>query len=139
MVHALNEIRRVLTRGGYLIDLRPFIAKPPIAIISGDKIIPAGYVDDSHEFPDYLAANDAVAYMTANRLFSQEQSDSFDLYTYWDTITEFKTYMDIGTTSVLPSETLATVEQGLSRLGSAARIRERLNMTIARYRKTTPS
>jgi len=139
MVHALNEIRRVLTSGGYLIDLRPFIAKPPVEIISGDKIIPAGFVDDSHDFPDYLAANDAVEYMTANGLFSNEQSDTFVLYTYWDTITEFKTYMDTDTTSILPSETLATVEQLLSRLGSTARIRERLNMTITRYRKTTPS
>jgi hypothetical protein len=138
MVHALNEIRRVLTSGGYLIDLRPFIAKPPVEIISGDKIIPAGFIDDSHDFPDYLAANDAVEYMTANGLFSNEQSDTFVLYTYWDTITEFKTYMDTATTSILPSETLATVEQLLSRLGSTARIRERLNMTITRYRKTTP-
>jgi hypothetical protein len=139
MVHALNEIRRVLTSDGYLIDLRPFIAKPPIEIISGDKIIPAGFVDDSHDFPDYLAANDAVAYMTANGLFSHEQSDTFDLYTYWDTMAEFKTYMDTGTTTILPSETLAIVEQVLSRLDSTARIRERLNMIIARYRKTTPS
>ena len=139
MVHALNEIRRVLTSGGYLIDLRPFIAKPPIEIISGNKIIPAGFVDDSQDIPDYLAANDAVEYMTANGLFSHEQSATFELYTYWDTITEFKTYMDTGTTSILPPETLATVEQRLSRLGSTARIRERLNMTIARYRKTTPS
>ena len=139
MVHALNEIRRVLTSGGYLIDLRPFIAKPPVEIISGDKIIPAGFVDDSHDFPDYLAANDAVEYMTANGLFSNEQSDTFVLYTYWDTIIEFKTYMDTGTTSILPAETLATVGQLLSRLGSSARIRERLNMTITRYRKTSPS
>jgi len=139
MVHALNEIRRVLTSGGYLIDLRPFSAKPPVEIVSGDKIIPAGYVDDSHDFPDYLAANDAVEHMTTNGLFSREQSDTFELYTYWDTISEFETYMDTGTTSILPSETLATVKQVLSRLDSTARIRERLNMTIARYRKTTPS
>ena len=139
MVHALNEIRRVLTSGGYLIDLRPFIAKPPVEIISGDKIIPAGFVDDSHDFPDYLAANDAVEYMTANGLFSIEQSDTIEIYTYWDTITEFKTYMDTGTTSILPPETLATVEQLLSRLDSHCRTRERLNMTITRYRKTTPS
>ncbi len=139
MVHALNEIRRVLTSGGYLIDLRPFVAKPPVEIISNDKIIPAGFIDDSHDSPNYLAANNAVEYMTANGLFSLEQSDTFELYTYWDTITEFKTYMDTGTTSILPAETLATVEQLLSRPGSTARIRERLNMTITRYRKTTPS
>jgi hypothetical protein len=139
MVHALNEIRRVLTSRGYLIDLRPFVAKPPVEIVCGDKIIPAGYVDDSHDFPDYLAANDAVAYMISNGLFSHEQSDTFELYTYWDTVTEFETYMDTGTTSILPSETLATVEQVVSRLGSTARIRERLNMTIARYRKTIVS
>ena len=66
MVHALTEVRRVLTSGGYLIDLRPFTARPPIEIISGDQVIPAGFVDDSHDVPDYLAANDAVAYMTAN-------------------------------------------------------------------------
>ena len=77
--------------------------------------------------------------MTASGLFSHEQSDTFELYTYWDTVTEFKTYMDTGTSSILPSETLATVEQLLSRLGSTARIRERLDMTIARYRKTVPS
>jgi len=77
--------------------------------------------------------------MTASGLFSHEQSDTFELYTYWDTIAELKTYMDTGTTSILPSETLATVERLISRLDSTARIRECLNMMIARYRKTTPS
>lgn len=139
MVHALSEIRRVLTPGGYLIDLRPYIPMPPIEIISGDEIFPAGFFDDSHDIPDYLAANAAVEHMTANGLFSREQSGIFELYTYWDTITELKTYMDTGATSILPPETLATIEQLLSRLGPTARIRERLYMTIARYRKTTPS
>ena len=112
---------RALIPGGFLIDLRPFIARPPVDIIAGDAVRPAGLMDDTEGFPDYLAANDAI-----------ERSDSFDLYTYWDTMTEFQAYVDERMTAILPPETRSRAEELLAQHGPGAR----LHMIIARYRKT---
>ncbi|MCA9910725.1 MAG: hypothetical protein KC519_18845, partial [Anaerolineae bacterium] len=89
MVHALNEIWRVLVPGGALTDLRPFGARWPVEIVSRAEVWPAGLVDGSLSFPDDLAANAAIEHVVATGLFTREQSGSFKLFTYWDTVAEF--------------------------------------------------
>jgi hypothetical protein len=135
MVHALQEIHRVLIPGGFLIDLRPFIAMPPVDIICGDQVLAAGVIDDSAGVSDDLAANDAIAHVLKGGWFSHEEKASFGLYTYWDTLEAFLTYMDRRMTAILPTETRNQLELLLPRCDRDARIRTRLHMIIARYRK----
>jgi len=136
MVHALKELWRVLVPGGFLIDLCPFTARPPLDIIAGDAVLAAGSLDDTEGFPDDLAANDAIKRVTADGWFARERSDSFDLYTYWDTMAEFQVYMDKRMTATLPPETHSRAERLLAQHGPGARLRTHLHMIIARYRKT---
>ena len=139
MVHALNEIWRVLMPGGFLIDLRPFNARWPVEIFAGDTVLPAGLIDDTQGFPDSLAANNAIEQIVAAGLFTREQHTAFTLYSYWDSAVEFKTYMDENSTATLPPDTLAQAEQLLAQHGPDVRVRTRLHMMIDCYRKLAPS
>lgn len=135
MVHALNEIWRVLVPGGTLTDLRPFGARWPVEIVSGPEVWPAGLVDGSQDFPDDLAANAAIKHVAAAGLYSRERSDSFVLLTYWDTAAEYKTYLDARSHAILPPETLAELTRLQAQHGPDTRVRTRQTMIIARYRK----
>ena len=137
MVHALEEIWRVLIQDGFLIDLRPFGEKSSVEVVSGDEVIPTGYIDSSAGFPDDLAANTAIEHMVGSGMLNREKRDSFDLFTYWDTAAEFKAFMDEHSSSILPSETLIQAEHLLAQHGSDARLRTRHDMIISRYHKTT--
>ena len=135
MVHALNEIWRVLVPGGILTDLRPFGDHWPVEIVSRAEVWPAGLVDGSLSFPDDLAANAAIEHVVATGLFTREQSGSFKLFTYWDTVAEFEAYMDARSSAILPPETLAELTRLQARHGPDARVRTCHSMIIARYRK----
>ncbi len=136
MVHALNDIWRVLVPGGYLIDLRPFIEKPPIEIVCGDQVIQAGVVDESDSFPDELAANAAIENVVALRLFTFEQSTSFELFTYWESPQALKDHVDSRDFGNVSAETVAHAEHILANCGPEAKFRTHLHMIIARYRKS---
>jgi hypothetical protein len=135
MVHALKEIWRVLLPGGFLLDLRPFVERWPIEVVSDGDAAPAGLVDDTVGFPDSLAADDSIDHMVESGLFTREQAGLFELFIYWDTVAVFKAYMDERSTAVLPPETLARATHLESQYGSDSRVRARINMIIARYRK----
>lgn len=136
MVHALKEIWRVLVPGGYLIDLRPFNETSSVEIVCDDAVIPAGIIDEAAGFPDDLAANRAIKTLADDGLFTIEQNDAFDLLTYWNTYADFKTYMDGRSKAILPSETQAQVIHLFEKHGENTRVRTRIRMIIARYRKT---
>lgn len=138
MVHALQQIHRVLIPDGFLIDLRPFIATSPVDIVSGDEVLAAGVIDNSAGFPDDLAANDAIEHILETGLFRREERDDFDFYTYWNALADFVDYMENRSTAFLPAETRNQLEMLLPQYGRDARIRRQQNMIIARYRKTSP-
>ncbi len=137
MVHALNEIWRVVKADGYLIDLRPHSEKPPVEIVTDRAVLTAGYVDETDGLPKRIAANAALADRVAAGRFALEANNSFELFTYWESGVDFKTYMDGRETATLPTETWANIAQILHKAPPAARLRTRLQMVIARYRKLT--
>ncbi len=86
MVHALNEIRRVLVPDGILIDIRPLLDRWQVEITSAREIRQTGRVQD---FPiglaDDEAANRAIAQVAENGWFSRAQQDFFSYCYSWDT------------------------------------------------------
>lgn len=135
MVHALNEIWRVLSPGGYLIDLRPFVKNWPVEIVTDDEVKVAGMVDDTDGFPADLAANAAVEHVVERGLFIPEKTDSFELFTYWEDVAAFKTYMDQRSTGILEHGALSRATQFMAQGGTEARLRNRYQMIITRYRR----
>jgi hypothetical protein len=132
MVHALTEIWRVLVPAGFLIDLRPFQAKPPLEYVADEEVTPVGFIDSTAGVPDDHAANAAITHMTGAGLFSLELDDSFELRTYWDSSAEFLTYMDNRTSSTLPPAVRSFLAPGFP---DNTILRSRHHMIIARYRK----
>jgi hypothetical protein len=139
MGHALKEIWRVLVPGGTLIDLRPLSANSPVEVIAGEQIQLAGRIDDSHDIPDDLAANQALAQLVSQGWFSCERQETFRFISYWNTPDELKAYLEEKRSSIIVPETvLLEARRLLANSGQQARLRIPSTMLIARYQKHQP-
>ncbi len=95
MVHALEEIRRVLVKDGSLIDLRPLEDRWRVEVISVRETrqtgtmtdLPAGLEDDK-------AANQAMAEGERLGWFGRERQELFPIYYFWDTASEMEAWID---------------------------------------------
>jgi hypothetical protein len=94
MVHALDEIRRVLVPGGILLDIRPLSDRWPIEVASTRGVKGTGHVDD---FPEPLAAdrasNEAMHAVEARGWFKREQEGRFPFFYSWDTPSEMEEFI----------------------------------------------
>jgi hypothetical protein len=92
MVHALNELWRVLTPGGRLIDLRPRPANWPLELVANGRFTVVGNTDNAPFLEDDSAAEAAIHGIAHDGRFALEQKTSFDCLTYWDTLDDMLTY-----------------------------------------------
>ena len=138
MVHALNEIRRVLTLGGTLIDLRPMLDGWPMEVTSTGEDREVGRATD---LPEPLADDEAADQVMAEALqqgwFLREREQVFSFFYYWDTPKEMQEYIDATWDDVIRIE--EELWQRLSSLWATAnadaRVRIRMKMSIASWRK----
>ena len=138
MVHALKEIWRVLVPRGWLLDVRPLSANWPLEIVAGKQVWPAGRVDDSAGLPDDQAADESLRMVVRDGWFVRERQARFDYAWYWDTLDELRAHMaEKWSGSVqLPAAVGAEVARLLAAGGTDARVRLRLIVAMARYRKS---
>jgi hypothetical protein len=94
MVHALDEIRRVLVPGGILIDIRPLSDRWPIEVASTRGVRETGRVDD---FPEPLSAdrasNEAMNEAETRGWFEREQEGRFPYIYSWDRPSEMEEFV----------------------------------------------
>jgi hypothetical protein len=138
MVHALREIWRVLAPHGWLLDVRPLAANAPLEIVVGNHVWRAGRVDEAGGLPDDHAANEAVRTVVRDGWFIRERQKRFEYAWYWDTLDELQTHIaERWSNSVkMPAAVGADAARLLATAGTGARVRLRLTLTIARYRKS---
>jgi predicted RNase H-like HicB family nuclease len=91
MVHALEEVRRLLKSTGVLIDMHPVAEAVPIEIHQGGKIDLAGHLLVRQWSTDYQQADNALAEITQRGLFVVERESVFDSLTYYDSVEEMST------------------------------------------------
>jgi hypothetical protein len=138
MVHALDEIRRVLMPDGILIDLRPVMDKWPIEVSSYSENREAGRVTD---LPEPLADDEAAdqAMMEASKLgwFLREDESLFSFFYYWDTPNEMQEYIEESWDDVIgvENELWTELRSVWATANADARVRMRMKMSIARWRK----
>jgi hypothetical protein len=92
MVHALQEVHRLLTPAGCLIDIHP--AKSPTLIEvhrRGEILLSVPVPDQS--FEDIEHADAAISQVVSTGLFTVDQAMAFELRTYAPSRTELRDYI----------------------------------------------
>ena len=141
MVHALEEIRRLLCSDGTLIDIHPVREEPRIEVEARDGIrfseTYPGYDYDE----DLRQAEDALDQVVARGLFVSERSCEFDSRTYASSCAELRDHLaEAGAYSEGPkddvvlarrSELYARAEEVMKAVGEPAEVvcHERARMT----------
>ncbi len=94
MVHALDEIRRVLAPGGILLDIRPLSDRWPIEVASGRSVKETGRMED---FPEPRSAdqasNAAMSEAEARGWFMRVQEARFPFFYSWDRPSEMEEFV----------------------------------------------
>lgn len=136
MVHALQDMHRVLVDGGYMIDLRPVGVEYALEVVTDERVIPVGDADAAGRAARDQAANEAVEQIQAMGLFTQEAHTAFPLYTYWPTPSDYKHYLDERQGSTrLDDDVLAHALNVFEQAGPDACFRACHKLIISRYRK----
>jgi len=91
MVHALEEIHRLLKPTGILIDIHPVAESSPIEIHQGEKIEPVGDLSVHQWCSDYQHADNALTEIKQRGLFIVEREGMFNSLTYYDSVAEMRT------------------------------------------------
>lgn len=138
MVHALSEIRRVLTPDGIMIDMRPLLNHWQIEVMSARELRETGRVQD---FPiglaDDEAANRSAAEAESKGWFVREQEDLFSYLYSWDTPKEMEEWIEeewhdfIG----LDEETKQATRSAWALGDADTQVRINMRLLITRWRK----
>ena len=91
MVHALEEIHRLLKPAGVLIDIHPVSESSPIEIHQSGQIDLVGYLSVRQWCIDFQQADNALTEIAQRGLFAVEHEGVFDSLTYYDSAAEMLT------------------------------------------------
>jgi hypothetical protein len=137
MVHALQEMGRVLTSGGKLVDLRPLASRPPLEVFVAGQAERAGEIDDSPAEPDDRASDAALREVVAADLFEEEEKAFFDYPYYWHTLEQMMRYHEEHWSghAILPGEVVQQAERLVKSKSFDSKLCVRWRMVIATFRK----
>jgi len=138
MVHALEEIRRVLVPDGILIDLRPLADNWRVEVVSLREVKRTGRVEDLLEQTNGdLASNAAMMEVEQRRWFKREQDELFSFVYSWDTPSEMEEFVneDWGDFIELAEDTKRATRAAWAVADGDSRVRIKMNVWIARWLK----
>ena len=138
MVHALEEIRRVLVPDGILIDLRPLADNWRVEVVSLREVKRTGRVEDLPVQTDGdLAANKAMQAVEKHGWFKREQDELFPFFYSWDTPSEMEAFVDDDWSDFVGMEedTRRATRSAWAVADGDSRVRVRVEIWIARWKK----
>lgn len=136
-MHALSEIRRVLTPDGILIDLRPILDRWPIEVISAREIRGTGHIQDLPPgLSDDEAANRSIAQAEQDGWFIRRAEDFFPFVYSWDTPSEMEEWIETEWHDFirLDEETRQATRSAWTLADADARVRVKVKMLITRWK-----
>jgi|SRR5579864_2850786 len=137
MVDALREARRVLSRRGVLIDLRPLVAPLVVEVIDGAETAWSREVATYSAPEDVASADAAVQTAVSSGWFVFEKSVAFDFEIVCDTVAELRDYANgrklCG--EEIPYGELEQRQAELGAPGPAPRLRCRRRWMLSTYRR----
>ena len=93
MVHALEEIHRILRPDGTLIDIHPFAEPPLVKVVQNNRIMfEEPKREGDHE--GIQSADRAVAEVLGRKLFVAERNRDFDFFSYASSVPELRDFWD---------------------------------------------
>jgi len=137
MVHALNEISRVLVRDGILIDLRPLGDRAPVDVVSNRETRQAGNVSQLPEdLADDEAANESIAQAEEQNWFIKEREGFFPFYFYWDSPKEMQAYVEAewANSVTIEEDEWKNIRSIWAVADADARVRIQMKMLITRWK-----
>jgi hypothetical protein len=137
MVHALSEIRRVLTADGIMIDLRPMLDSWPIEVVSAREIRRTGQIQDLPPgLADDEAANRSIAQAEQNGWFIREGKDFFPFSYSWDTPSEMEEWIETEWHDFirLDDDPKRTTRSAWASADADARVQVKVKMLITRWK-----
>jgi hypothetical protein len=139
MVHALEEVRRVLAPDGILIDLRPLADNWRVEVVSLREVKRTGRVEDLPvQTNGDVAANAAIQEAEKRGWFKREQDELFPFFYSWDTPSEMEEFVDDDWSDFVGMEddTRRATRSAWAVADGDSRVRVRVEILIARWRKT---
>jgi len=88
MVHALEEIHRLLKPDGKLIDIHPVSEHSSIELHQNGKVDLVGHLKVHQWCIDFAEADKALEEIIRHGTFTVEQKEMFDTLTYYDSATQ---------------------------------------------------
>jgi hypothetical protein len=138
MVHALDEIRRVLVTDGILVDLRPVGNQWRVEVFSARELrqtgtltdLPAGLEDDK-------AAIQAMAEGERKKWFLREREELFPIHYIWDSASEMEEWIETEWEGFVGlGEEVRRATRSAWALGDAdSRVRVEVQVLITRWKK----
>jgi SAM-dependent methyltransferase len=138
MVHALEEVRRVLAPDGVLIDLRPLADNWRVEVVSLREVKRTGRVEDLPvQTNGDLAANTAIQEVEKRGWFKREQDELFPFFYSWDTPSEMEEFVadDWQDFVDLTEDTKRVTRSTWAVADADSRVRVRVEILIARWKK----
>ena len=135
MVRALSEARRVLKRGGRLIDMRPTMRNRSVELMLPDASLFIGEIESTITISDHVAANAALDAAMAAGEFRQEHRVTVEIRTDLDTLADLREFQGDLRRSVMPESIFERIEALIVDEPGDFLIRIRREMLIARYRR----
>ena len=138
MVHALEEVWRVLAPYGILLDVRPFGDQWPIEVVSANNIKETG---QDMDLPEHLegdtAANEAIKESEARGWFRRDREEFFPCFYSWDTPSEMEEFIAEDWADFVDlSEEAKKATRSTWALGDAdSRVRVRVKVLLTKWRK----
>ena len=143
MVHALEEIHRLLRPGGCLIDIHPTPAAT-LFEVHHRGIITFSAPVPGETFQDIRYADDALAQVIKGGLFTLQRSSEFDWRTYASSVAELRDYVaqesayeegpSLELAALQEGELAARVQALLQDAGEEAEVARLYSARIARLR-----
>ncbi len=93
MVHALEEIHRLLRPGGTFIDIHPIPEGYVIKVFQGESVLFAERKRETCS-EDVIRAEEAIAQVIERSIFTVDQDTEFDFLTYASSLPELHAYWE---------------------------------------------
>lgn len=138
MVHALEEVRRVLAPDGILIDLRPLADNWRVEVVSLREVKRTGRVEDLPvQTNGDVAANAAIREAEKRGWFKCEQDELFPFFYSWDTPSEMEEFVDDDWSDFvgMEDETRRATRSAWAVADGDSRVRVRVEILSARWIK----